>query len=358
MSKKSIMKRFIISLMATLSATIFVGCSDLWMDNYDPTYDTVYPGIVIYEYASAANNFAVDGVSVAMRLAVLLEELDAAGMEMAEGGTDTLVSSEDGSSKSWSDLDRFEYWEAQVDKRAFLFGDSRDISISRGEGEAAGVYTIFYDKDDTSGHVSASLDINDRSGAYVIDTKGKLLSQTSLISDGWEVSSSEENPVQLGYAGEQEIGAEFVYYESKIWYSGSGTFKFSLITTLNTRTDGAEDVDWGVYDESCSITFEDYVNLLIENLSECDMSITMATAGTTLSGYEMKFVTVDPVVYNYYASPYNSISAKIEATAEATTLSEAKTVTMEREFVDDYLFNDTYTYDGLSYTDSYYYWIY
>ena len=108
----------------------FTGCSDKFDDG---GYSQVYPGITIYNDGRLTASLAADGVSVAMRLAILMEEMKIAGVTLEVNGAEP----------NWDDLGTFKFGfdNMKYGKKEFIFGDDDYASITR---PADGNYNIEY----------------------------------------------------------------------------------------------------------------------------------------------------------------------------------------------------------------------
>ena len=156
------MKKF--TLLSLLLALLFVACNDSDSSTYDP-YAAVRPGITIYNSAVAQQNVATDPASVAVKLAMLIDEAALQNSTIEE----VKVTYNGGSYKLYT----------------LLFGQTTRIT-----SDANGNYRISY--------FDASAGIRDayvRQGVYQVQTQGISLSQSSE-EQPWVVTV-EGDPIYL-----------------------------------------------------------------------------------------------------------------------------------------------------------------
>ena len=156
------MKKF--TLLSLLAVLLFSACNDSDSSAYDP-YASVRPGITIYNSAVAQQNVATDPASVAVKLAMLLDEATLQNSTIEE----VMVTYNGGSYKLYT----------------LLFGQTTRIT-----SDMNGTYRISY--------FDASAGIRDayaRQGVYLVQTQGISLAQSSE-EQPWVVTL-ENGPVYL-----------------------------------------------------------------------------------------------------------------------------------------------------------------
>ncbi|MFI3305989.1 MAG: hypothetical protein R3Y68_05700 [Rikenellaceae bacterium] len=345
------MKR-LTSLFAVLISLFSSSCQDIEVDQNALNYQYVYYGIVLHANASQANTYAMDGVNVAVRLGILLDEVAKAGYELADG-TDTFKSyttqDDEGYdvevTPTWSDLPKYE---DKYELRQVLIGDPNYTTITR-DGDS---YTIAY-KRGTSGYSGGFYDANYRWGSYVVDTKGVLLS-ASDSSVAWKISSVDD--LYLGSQSSLVYKTICTNSWAALYHNGDGCIMFSHSATFDSGDANYDEGTWDVYDEA-SITFAEYDDaeeyFSLSNIAENNIEYRFLGGGETMYGETMDYETTTPLIYNYSETPYGPVSGAVKATAQGDTTNYEVNVSFN--FTDGYLYNDTYLYNGYTYLDSYYY---
>ncbi len=172
--------------IALLSAAV-VSC-DKYEDFDDYGYTDTYVGIKLIDQAYETNAYAMDGVSVAMRFAILQGEMVASGLEFDVDGN--LVDTEGNLQDGWSKIGTYtfsNYSTTEYNKKQLLFSlNGEGGEISRLES-GSDKFTVTYGDEDGK-HTQGALDNVLRKGTYIIDTKGKKLSETTSAVDCWEVT--------------------------------------------------------------------------------------------------------------------------------------------------------------------------
>ncbi len=296
------MKKFLCIL--SIAALTLMSCSDL-TDSYDDGgYSDVYAGILIFDVASATNTLALDGAGVALRLAMILEEMESQGIEVVEG-----------SEQSWDELSDFEFGYNSTDYnlKEFLFGDEEQLVITKSGDE----YEIAYCGPSSTNYYGRALfDSYYRNGSYLVDTKGLSLDETDS-ENAWEVSlsGSDMNYGSISSAEDYAIASSIAV---SVWYQGEGCFvmenalfeaSYAALTSVTT--------DW--YSKA-ELTISDYVSLESDDLDDVTFSynIITGTGGTALSGLTMTYSTggnlfsEDPLTYKPSEAAYTTISGTEE----------------------------------------------
>ncbi len=349
------MKRLSI-LFAVLIATVASSCKKIEVDQNAINYPYVQSGILLYNISDTANKYAMDGVSVAIRFGVLLDELAKEGFTLKEGETDKFETTTDDNdtefTPSWDDVPTFS--DAEYDIRKFLIGDTRYTKITRGSGEKSGVYTITYEKKSDL-FVGGYFDINYRFGSYVIDTKNVRLGETT-IDNSWKISTIADEEVELGKSTSKEGDAICKGYSSNLYHAGNGCISFDLNTTFNSGEKDAEDANWGIFDENATLTFKGYDNgFALEDIMEKNIEFTFFGGGDTMGGDTIDYKTIEPVVFNYSKTIYGEIDGVVKSTIAAKDDFKGAEVQVSFDFTEGYVFNYTYLFNGYTYIDSFYY---
>ena len=145
----------------TIFAVSTVGCSSDG-GGYDDPYASVRPGVTIYNCSENQMMVSGDAASVAVRLAMLIDEAAAKGVSIENVTVD--------------------YKEGEYLLKNLLFGAKTDIA-DLGNGD----YKITFDKISL-----ATLDDIKRHGSYTVHTSGKSLAQ-SYEDEAWTVEVSSDS---------------------------------------------------------------------------------------------------------------------------------------------------------------------
>ncbi|MFR9556612.1 MAG: hypothetical protein SNF68_04620 [Rikenellaceae bacterium] len=356
------MKRFLLFLSVAISAIFSMSCEPLEYDGNDEAYPYVYSGMVLYSCAKSAHTYAMDGVTVATRFAILLAELENEGFELKEDYADTLVKIGDqsGETYTWDDLSQLNDY---ISKRVFLFGYSPYVTIERFSGSESGTYVLSYGLDEEGGLSGGYYEKQYRQGEYIIETNNLQLDETDEYTT-WSITNYGE--IGLGSSSDSEYSVICKQYLSYLWYSGDGCFSHTLYSKFNSGEEEAEDADWQVYNDPGTLTFTyyesdadydgSYQRLLLEDVLENDIEYTTFSGGDSVAGETFSFETLEPIIYNYSDTVFGPIDGMVEAKVFETEDYENSEVQVSFEFTEGYVFNDTYYYNGYTYTNSYYYY--
>ncbi len=231
----------------------------------DGGYSEVNPGLSIYTMGSTTNDLSLDGVSIAMRLGIVLAQLEQQGI--------TIV---DGVEPEWELMESFTFPlnNTKYNIKDFLLGYSTSITKINNK------YTIEYGSNNT--YSAGIFDNYQRRGIFTIDTRDLSLAKTAEIIP-WKISISS----QVDYSGVIEV----VDADMELYHHQDGTFNY----TINSfkAYNNSDDINLADWHGAGSITIEGYVDLSIDNLiaSRYLLAILPVTGGTTLSGSELAFAT-------------------------------------------------------------------
>lgn len=278
-----------------LAAALLIGVGCSTDTSYNTEYTSVYPGITIFNSALVQNNVAMDGASVAIKLAMLLDEAAAQGSTIDQV---TIISGE----KSYL-------------LKPLLFGNGSTIR----QEEATGDYLITYDLT-----TPGSIDNYYRRGTYRVQTGGNSLTATGLQTP-WSVTPEGEMRLATGvsststnyllYGGTtqiyrqsngdwairlSEVAASFAEY-SQFTSSWSGNF----VLTCSTK-----EGDWS-YTNHASDTF---------SLQGTASGLTFY-AFDSLSGLEMRYVSSSSDPASWQPSKTSSYTVVVSGTEEASITS-------------------------------------
>lgn len=308
-------------MAALMAATVAItGCADEFDDG---GYSDVYEGVAIYNDALISRVLATDGASMALRLAVLLEELDmpvGEGFESSEPDYDTL-------------LDVYTVDGTDFDRRELLIGSTEEVTISR-DGN---IYTITYCNDSfTTKHISADFDFCRRKGSFVIDTNGVELMDTDS-SNAWKVEFKDQDgetavmTYATSYSYEYGGDVEASYTTCSIYKDGNN---FNVTGSINACYMGYD--EYYTYYVSGYITIGDSLSdLTIENTIGTSSTVYLSTNSnnyhTTISGLDIQYTTTTPLVYSPTSYGIYSIAgvewAKYDNASSAGYASNTVTVT-------------------------------
>lgn len=287
------MKRYL-SAIATLALAIGItSCAETITSSDDEIgYSDIYPGAVLYSEAVRSTALATDGLNVALRLAILIAEMEEEELSFTTGSS---------TEPDWSALGTFFFssngYESYVEyvKKSFLLGEDDQVVILN---PSTNVYTVRYG-DDLNYHTQALYDELYRKGGYTITTNGENLSQTGAI---WNIEISDS---VITFATEESQEDE-LYSVSKIsttiTNTGEGYFSFEVESILK------ESYQWDIIG---SLYIDSYRDLTITSTVERDYELTIESAmGTSLSGYSLTYTTVEPLIYNISELEYDAIGGE------------------------------------------------
>ncbi len=297
------MKKLFLFLSAI---ALFVSCNS--NDDYsDSGLSKVTPGILMYNTASLTNMFATDGASVALRLEILLSEMEAQGLEVLEGDA-----------QNWNKMEDFTFplVEEDYNLKEFLFNKP---TLTTNIAKNGNIFTITYG-DNVSAFSTGQFDSTVRSGSLEIDTKGVSLLEATA-SNPWTVTTLLDKKMvyiiksNSSYSPDTYIHATNVNLD--IWCDGNGSFsfisdEFEAISTTSTSGSTSEGIesDWSSIG---NITIPEFVSFALEDLvgSKYQYTINEGTGGTSFSGLTMNYVTgglgavgVNPITYNPSKNAY------------------------------------------------------
>lgn len=325
---------------------MFATSCGLFSSDDDTDYEKVYYGLRMYHRVVITNDIAMDGVNVAMRLAILLNEMEAAGLEFEA----------DGGEPDWSQLGDVTVSGLSYNKKIFLFGNSSDVQIEK-DGDK---YYIVYGANGL--HTSGYKDMAYRIGTFCVDTSNTPDLSDSSSSERWSVSL--ESDIVSYSASKNDVWSE---YETKgwsidLWCSGFGEFDYSVenvqIYTVDEDDREADDADKSYCNWSCEGTFTVpyFTALTIEDTFKEDFYLNIDSAGGTaysLDTYE--YYTSSPLIYNFLQGANLKYGGIEEVQLIGGSL-DCKTTTVET--ASNGL--QTIYYNGHSYIydDEYYYFYY
>lgn len=341
------MRNFFRLFIATIACAVaFVGCKDDEVTDYE----TVYPGIVMYTYGTLTNELALDGVSMAIRLGTLLNEMDAYNSTAATGEKiefteDQNISSNSYTEPDWSKLGDFIYEKASKssdNKRYFLLGDySDDCKESFIQKSKDGVYTFTYGRTVVQGdpdwsdynqevniHTGATFDNLLRRGVMCIDTNGKDRLEKTDVNNPWYVYSEEGMTYSMFLSPQTEtyecknIGGSdnkkyMVYMDES---TGEVHYKISSIQpNYITHT---VDTDW---DMEGYTKMNDFTKLDLESTFYNFYTLDINSVGTPMvnngsSKISMTYSTPSPIKYKPSTGlNYTKYTGETEVSIDATS---------------------------------------
>ncbi len=343
------------------TSTLLTGCMD---DDEDEYYVAVTPGITLFDSASVTNEIALDGVSIAMRLALLFNEIE---QYETETGETFEIGTESQSEPDWNLLGTIEFGTSTDDtsslypatyyRKNLLFGASDVVKIWRSSD--SGTYYVKYGKTINGSEYHTQAQYDDyyyRRGTYVIKTNGAAKLEEATAATAWSITTE---------GGEMEFST---------WYDSTSEYSCDYSSASVTLYYGAiEDNDDGkgfIYDianispayvSSTSATdwsMAGYINLVdfMESSEVFDLDDTINkryeldiyAKGTPIAVPSMTYYTIDPIEYRPSTTGYNRYNAEIVIQLdEVTDQYEATDVYIE-------LRNDGYMnveYNGVTYYD-------
>ncbi|MFI3289647.1 MAG: hypothetical protein SNH55_06050 [Rikenellaceae bacterium] len=338
------MKRLFLYLVA-LTSLLATSCS-LFSSDETSDYGHVYKGIVMYSSVQATNNLAMDGVNVAMRLALLLNEMEDVGLEF-----DSTSDSE----PDWSLLGNITYGGLPYNKKEFLFGNSNNAKISK-DGDK---YYIEYGYNGS--HTAGAYDMEYRIGTYCVDTSGVTDILDSSSSSRWSVTISGE---QMTFSASKN-DAHAIYLcsgvNAQVWSTSDGEFAYSVSNLTALYRDESEDEDdWDYCDWSTegTVSIPYYTAFTVGDTINTDFNLSVVDAGgvaVTLDIYA--YNTSSPIIYNFLSGAnlkYGGVE-NVEYMKSSTSLPSS---TVLIETASNGL--QTFYYNGYSYIydDEYFYLYY
>ncbi len=331
---------YLMALMSMFSTSCFIFSSD------DTTeYGRVYNGIVMYASVEATNNYAMDGVNVAMRLALLLNEMEDVGLEFSATGE----------APDWSLVGNVTYGGLSYNKKTFLFGNSSSSTISK-DGDK------YYVEYGASGmHTAGAYDTAYRIGTYCVDTSGVTDIIDSNSSSKWSVTIDGD---LMTYAYQKnDVHALYLCrsVDAQVWSTGEGEFAYSVENSsiLHKNEDEDED-DWDYSDWSTegTVSIPYYTAFTVGDTIGTDFNMSVDDAsGIAITLDTYSYNTSSPIVYNFLSGA-NLKYGGVENVDLLKSSSSLSSYTVKVETAANGL--QTFYYNGYSYVydDEYYYYYY
>lgn len=338
------MKRLFLYLVVGVS--LLATSCNLFNSDDDTDYEKVYYGLRMYLRVELTNNYAMDGVNVAMRLAILLSEMENAGLEFRE----------DGGEPDWTQLGDVTVSGLSYNKKVFLFGSSTDVQIAKSGDN----YYIMYGANGL--HTAGYKDTAYRIGKYCVNTAGNTNISDSSSSSKWSVYLMSDMVSFAASKNDVWSVYECKGWSGEIWNNGSGELAYSVsdvgIYIVDEDDREAADSDKTYCNWGCegTISIPNVTNLTIEDTMYEDVYLDITSAGGTaytLDTYE--YYTSSPLVYNFNKGANLKYGGVEELQMIGGSLS-CKTATIES--ASDGL--QTIYYNGASYIydDEYLYYYY
>ncbi len=300
------MKRGFTTLLTTAIALVtllnITSCSE--ETNVYEEWSQVYPGVDIYNRVITTNRIATDGVGVALKLAVLLEQAQLENITLTNG-----------SDIAWSSMQNFTlpYNEVEYNLKEFLFGEDQKSSIVK----SGDIYRVYFGVDSTftSGY---ALDKLYRSGCYQIDTKGINLIETDS-SNVWSITLATDNGMQFAESEQSSASIQSKSLNSAIWHDDNGVF--SYYSTDYQAAYIIEDATYSLWNTYGSLKCDNFTDLTTDNILDTKLyhTVDSSTQGITLTGKDITYATggvnydVTPFVYQ----PFVTLLYVIEGLEEA-----------------------------------------
>ncbi len=364
------MKKSLLALLLALSSLTLTSCWDN-DSGLDENYIAVYDGIVLYVGATNANTVALDAVSIAMRLGVLLNEVEAYNAENPEKMIE-IPTSANGLVPYWSYMGKFTYGGYSRYPSKILLGDfstegeamdddnpDGEVKIWRDESDN-NIYYIQYGVTDSGDdlHTQAWLDNIYRRGTFVINTNGVMLDKSDA-SKMWTVSalegemlySSGNNGIDVTDYVNQNVNA-MIYHGVIDEDDQTEGFIYSITAASPCIYDSSTTVD-GNWDMSGYIEIVDFDYATdtfdLENTEEKRFELTVDAEGQPISVPEMTFKTKSPMEFRPMDCGFSIYNTRIEI----------KLTSSSSDYADDDVYveidNDGYwiiEYNGTTYYDS------
>lgn len=344
------MKRIFLYLVI-LASTFVTSCKLFNKAEELSDYEKVYNGLVMYFAVEQTNTRAMDGVNVAMRLAILLNEMESAGIAF------------DGDSEpDWSALGDIRYGGLNYNKKFFLFGSQKGVSISK-DGDN---YLVKYGTESGS-HTAGTGDMCYRLGDFMINDGGNSNILQSSESKPWIISVNSDVISYSSFKNEAVPYFECSNADAKLWYEGDGEFGYSVANAElsyvleddNKDEEENESDDFVDYDDTVvsdwsidgTFSIENFAALTIEDTISTDFLQSSEASGTAISGDDYEYETSSPIIYNFLSGA----NLKYGGVEEITLLAGNYVMV---ETASDGIQTVNYQGNSYSYDDEYYYFFY
>ncbi|MFI3319975.1 MAG: hypothetical protein SNH01_04185 [Rikenellaceae bacterium] len=314
-------KLFSFFTIALLSAAV-VSC-DKYEDFDDYGFTDTYTGLLLIDQVYETNAYAMDGLSVAMRFAILQGEMAASNLAFDADGN--LVDGDGTPQSGWSAIGTYtfaNYSTKDYNKKHLLFslnGEGGDISRLESGSDK---FTVTYGLDDGT-HTQGALDNVLRKGTYIIDTKGKKLSETTASTDDcWEVtllnnSSDSEMTfaTSTSYASTasikvEESDTEDEYrYRVYLYMSSDGVITYMINYFAGRYSSYSATATWGV---SGSVTLPGIAigqDITMTNTISAEIQHQVSSTGITLAQSYMTYQTIANEGVGFYNTPLKYIAS-------------------------------------------------
>ncbi len=285
------------------------GCNKYDFD--DGGYTDAYDGLTMYYDAWTTRVFATDGVTIAMKLAIILDEIEDAGLSFDQGDEEP----------DWDQLPTYTINSRTYDIRTMVLGYKSLVTLEHVVGDPdSGVYKItFYssstDDEDTGATTDAVFDNVQRVGGsvgatFTIDTKGLRLDE-STAGNPWEITFGEADEEAMRYtAGDYYVSA--TYNRTLIYSLGNG--EFNLTCTFQGYYYGTSPSTTGGYKYvlTGSLGISDFTDFMVKNTFDRNFTMDLATDNTdsnrtTLKGNVVHYETSTPLVFSPSTNGFFSI---------------------------------------------------
>ncbi len=355
MSLKYYMKNILstIILIVTLTAVTIsmTGCFDEDVDEY---YVAVSPGITLFDNASTTNEISLDGVSVAMRLSLLLTEI---ARYEAESGESFEIGTESQSEPDWDLLGTIEFGSYTYYRKNLLFGDDEMVRIWRSSDSK--IYYIKFGKTVSGVEYHTQADFDDtyyRRGTYAIQTNGvEQLEQAtsttawSITADGDTMEFSTKYDAYPEYRCDYSNASVSIYYDDIEDNDDDKGFIYDISNIAPNYASSSSQTNWSMkgyinlvdfMEASESFCLDDTINKRYE--------LNIYALGTPIDAPSMTYYTIDPIEYRPATTGFSRYNAEIVIVLD--------TVTEQYEATDVFieLRNDGYMnveYNGVTYYD-------
>ncbi len=328
------MKKYIfLPLIAMLLAN--TSCSD--MEEVVINQGSVY----YYQAAQTTNKFAMDGVSIAMKLAIFLEELEEQGVDFPEGETSL-------EADIYNSIGSFIYkcGNDEYNKMQLLFGNDNTEATNYSEYYHVSIYRDIDDKyiityggteeDDTEGlFTSARYDKTYRNGSYVVDTKGVKLRESdadhkwSIKLDTDDTSGDYLSMLHAFTSDSYDAKVESYIYSMSLYYdSVEARFVYEGSTYMreyNTYDDN------GLWVATGNLTIVGYdaatTALTLTNTQDKEYQLNIVTSkGVTLAGSSLTHYSTEPLILKIWESPHYYLGG-VEVVYPTSNPSDIATIT-------------------------------
>ncbi len=366
------MKKSLLALLLLISSLSMTSC---WNNDsgLDENYIAVYDGIVLYVGATNTNDIALDAVSIAMRLGVLLNEIEEHNSDPANVDNQVVIpTSADGNVPMWSRLGKFNYGGYSYYPSEILLGkfssegepmsdDNQDgeVKIWRdGEGSTTYYikYGVTYDGDDI--HTQAWFDNLYRRGTFVIETQGVMLDKSDL-STAWTVSA-DGGEILYSTASDGVDTSNYVNNNTNAMiYHGvideddqTEGFYYSITSASPCIFDSSAYVD-GNWDMNGTLELVDFDfatdSFNLEDTEELRFELSINASGQPIAVPAMTFKTTSPIEYRPMDLGYYMFNTAIEIKLTNTSSDYADDKVYVEIDNDGYWiveYNDTIYYDS------------